>query len=184
MTDIVKVCTNLSNEQLKILRSHLFDKIKTIPPESDFSEGFDLYDRRKKKGLSEDIFIMGSCVVHEIEDARLKRILKPNSVSANLINNSISVDEQNPEPDSSEILQTCAVMKKCMTDMTKQLELLNTRVANLEGEITVLKCTVIQLTRLTANDKNLSAQNKDNQYGTPLENAVDSSLGLSSDAIK
>ena len=100
-----------------------------------------------------------------------------------------TVDEQNPEPDSSVILQTCAVMKKCMTDMTKQLELLNTRVANLEGEITVLKCTVIQLTRskereITANDKNLSAQNKDNQYGTPLENAVDSSLGLSSDAIK
>ena len=144
-------------------------------------------DGRRKVYLK--TFIMGSCVVHEIEDVRLKRILKPNSVSANLINNSISVDEQNPEPDSSVILQTCAVMKKCMTDMTKQLELLNTRVANLEGEITVLKCTVIQLTRsnereITANDKNLSVQNKDNQYGTPLENAVDSSLGLSSDAIK
>ena len=61
MTDIVKVCTNLGNEQLKILRSHLFDKIKTIPPESDFSEGFDLYDRRKKKGLSEDIYYGQLC---------------------------------------------------------------------------------------------------------------------------
>ena len=99
---------------------------------------------------------MGSCVVSENEDVRLKRILKPNSVPANWINNSISVDEQNPEPDIPELLQTCALMKKCLTDMTKQLELLNTRVANL-GEITVLKCTVIQLSQskereITAND--------------------------------
>ena len=102
-TDIVKACKNFSNEQLKILCSHLFNKIKTILPESDFSEGFDLYDRQKKKDLSEDIFIMGSCVVNEIEDVRLKRILKPNSVSANLINISISIDEQTPEPDCPEL---------------------------------------------------------------------------------
>ena len=75
--NIITFCTDFSQEQLKALRAHLYDNIKSKLPENSCCNGYELRARKKNRLLAEDIYILGYSLVSKLDESCLKTILKP-----------------------------------------------------------------------------------------------------------
>ena len=151
--DIIDFCDTLTEDQLVLIRSQLFEKLIVILPTYNSQE---LYTRRKKKRLCEDVYIIGYCVVSGLEDRRIKKILKtdPSNEGA-----SSQVDTSTADFDDCDLRQFCASMKSTIEALTTQVNRLKTRVGILEEDLTSANCVFLNLTKDTNLSQDMAAPN-------------------------
>ena len=88
-TEILELNEKMENRELLRLRNVLFEQVLGNFPQYN---GCELFARRKKAYLAEDIYILGHCLVNKLEDRRLKNIVKGNQAneSTNVIQDEVS----------------------------------------------------------------------------------------------
>ena len=139
--------------------------------------GCELFARRKKAYLAEDIYILGHCLVNKLEDRRLKNIVKGNQ--ANESTNVIQ-DEVSPNSDL-DILQTCTSLKSTMDLLVTQVKGLVLRVGTLEKDVTSMKIMVQHLTSTEVDVGLLTESSGDESDAESEPSDIDSSVLISSD---
>ena len=134
-TEILEALEKIDNEKLLTLRGCIFSKLQDIITVLTNRE---LFSRRKKKYIAEDIYLIGFSLVNNIEYAALRKILKPNNEE------SVSLLEESSS-DSSDILETCTALKSTVDRLLSQVNGLVNRVSTLESEVTSMKAIVTEL---------------------------------------
>ena len=100
VTDTVK---NLTTDKLLFLRLHLFEVLIATYPDM---EGAELYKRRKADLITEDIFVLGYCIVNKQKDLRLNKVLK--------LHSKVSQDEDHALSDPLGTLETADLVETCI----------------------------------------------------------------------
>ena len=90
-----------------------------------------LYNRRKTEKMVNDIYILGYCVINNLEDARLNKVIKDYIPNVDVADE--NDDTENPPNNSDpELLTVCLDLRKSVNDLTKT-------VRQLQGDIQILK---------------------------------------------
>ena len=110
-TEILEALEKIDNEKLLTLRGCIFSKLQDIITVLTNRE---LFSRRKKKYIAEDIYLIGFSLVNNMEHAALRKILKQNNEE------SVSLLEESSS-DSSDILETCTALKSTVDRLLSQV---------------------------------------------------------------
>ena len=132
-SEIIDFIDKLDNETLLNLRKTLFSKLSEIFAQYKRN---DLYARRSKSLLVEDIYIIGYSVISKMEDKRLKKILKGDP----------ALESQSDLIDDKDIFETCVDQKISSEILRVRFNQLEKKVHDLEDEVTSLKLTILGLT--------------------------------------
>ena len=117
------------------MRITFLDQIVDLFPKY---KDYELYARRSKPLLAEDVYILGFSVLNRLEERNLPKILK--YVPAQ------TEDHQEEGFDGDvDLLQTCIKLKTSNVSLLSQVSDLVTRVVSLENEMTKMKCTIARL---------------------------------------
>jgi viroplasmin and RNaseH domain-containing protein len=113
-------------DKLLTLRLQLYEKLCVIFPVHVDSE---MYHRRVPDTISEDIYIIGNSIVNQRLDKRLSKVLKTSGTT----NNQESVHDASVRLiESTDLIETCVVLRDTVTNLT-------TVVSNLSGEVVLLR---------------------------------------------
>ena len=133
--EIIESLEKVDNDNLLRLRCNLFNKLQDVL--TDLSSR-DLFARRKKKLIVEDIYIVSYSLINKLEHIRLRKILKSDPASE-----SVMIQEDvNDMDDDNNILHTCTQLKATADQLFKQVNSLVIRVDSLESELTAVKETI------------------------------------------
>ena len=126
-SDIIDLIAKLETDDLLILRQYLFDKLCEQQPTL---QGRILRTRRKTRVYLEDIYIIGYSLISNLEDRRIKSLLKP--VKGTLdVSHTLTCDSDT-EQENTGLIQICADLKLSVSSLVHQVEKLKTRVISLE----------------------------------------------------
>ena len=132
--DITEFCKALEWDTLTAIRNKLFEKLDGIIAKQDY----ELFKRRKKCKLVEDMYIMGFSVVSKAEHKMLCKVLRDKtSEDASMIHDedlNVSVNGEDQE-----LLTMCLSLREQISDLVGTVSTLNKRVDSLESELTMLK---------------------------------------------
>ena len=151
--DITSFCDLLDQVCLAELREYIFGKLCIAKPELNHNE---LCQRRKKALIIDDIYILGHCLINDLEDRRLKNVIKKDNPKTN----ESSIDESKIEEDSecqeNVLLKICAELKTEIIGLKDQLKSLVTRVVILEDEKSKLESRVEELSTSKSQKKSMN----------------------------
>lgn len=99
-----------------------------------------MYNRRKNHTLAEDIYLLGYCVVNKLEDRRLDKVLKP----CNDYHNTESDEPTSHIVESADIVETCAMLRTAVIELTHKVIGLTNDMAELHVIIHGLKQETIE----------------------------------------
>ena len=129
-TEIVEFTEKLDNAILVRLRDILFTKLQEILPHL---KGYELYARRSKALLVEDVYIIGFSLVSKIEDKRIKK----NVIKGTIANESLSQEDITTDLlENKDLFTVCADLKSSVDIFRIRIKQLEDRVIELENEVT------------------------------------------------
>ena len=157
-SELTNLLVTLENEELQSIRSYMFEKLKTDIPSSTYCEGYELINRRKKRSLAEDIYLLGYTLANKLEDVRLKNIFKNISSNDIQILRETPKDIDNKDADDAVSLENRFECKKSIDDLKNLVRNMMRRIEDLETEITILKTVVAE--KSSGEDNILHTPNK------------------------
>ena len=114
------------------IRSTLFAKVIEILPKYEDSE---LFSRRSKILLIEDVYIIGYTVINKLEGKKLKKIIKGDPTK----DASLQEDGATDLIDTKDVVITCVELKIALQVLTVRFNQALKRVDELEDEVSSLK---------------------------------------------
>ena len=142
--EIIDFCEKLDEGQLLIIRSELYNKLQLILPAYSKLE---LIARRKKKPLSEDVYVIGYCVISDLEDRRLRKVVKiPETQNETIVPQ--EQEEYLDNPENIDPIQLCLSLKNTVDQLKRKVSILSTCVSVLEDDLTTANDTIVSMRNL------------------------------------
>ena len=139
---ITGICEQLDRKVLIELRQKLFEKLCNQHP---IFASHELCNRRTKKKLKEDIYVIGNSLVNALEDKKLRKLFKNGKQSEN---DSTVLSDSDGESDNASLLEVCASLKTTVAVLMNKVTLLESRIKTLESESTKSKDNNFKLDEL------------------------------------
>ena len=163
--EILDFIEKWDNGLLLSLRSVLFSKTLVFLPQYNGSE---LFARRNKTLLLEDIYVIGYSVVNKREHKCLRKILKKDGA-----NESLASEAEHPELlDKNDLFETCVELREIVDILKIRINGLDKKVDALEDEVTTLKLTIHNL-----NESQSSSATDDSSSINAEDGRIDAASG-------
>ena len=127
-----------------MIRIELYNKLQLILPAYSKLE---LIATRKKKPLSEDVYVIGYCVISGLEDLRLRKVVKiPETQNETIVPQEQKEYLDNPE--NIDPIQLCLSLKNTVEQLKRKVSILSTHVSVLEDDLTTANDTIVSMRNL------------------------------------
>ena len=173
--EVIEFIEELDNPTLLDIRRTLFAKVTEILPQYKDSE---LFSRRSKILLIEDVYIIGYTVINKLEGKKLKKIIKGDPTK----DASLQEDGATDLIDTKDVVNTCAELKIALEVPTVRFNHALKRVDELEDEVSSLKIanSLTDLDRLSDN----SSDEEDHQTVSSEKTSTQSDLNSKPNVVK